>query len=277
MRKGFTLIEILLVVAIIAVMIASGAALSGANKAAAKLRGASRDAFAAIRQARSLALVSQKPCVITYSCSVQDGEAKSKIEIVSAKLTSSSQATTAETLDGDIVTIGGQDAEPVPAENGTDGEIAGETAGESAGETLEEILFAPIHAEVLEGVVLKIEKEGDVSVESVGEEKARSKISVFSNVDYILGRYKESKAREKAEQDAAQSGPPAAGEEESPAADAGADVAQEPVSIVWESNGRCEPHTVVLYSEGSSPERGFRIKIDRYGSAKILGTGDGEE
>ena len=32
---------------------------------------------------------------------------------------------------------------------------------------------------------------------------------------------------------------------------------QEPVSVVWESNGRVEPHKVWIYADGKKPESGL--------------------
>ena len=51
---------------------------------------------------------------------------------------------------------------------------------------------------------------------------------------------------------------------------------QEPVSVVWEVNGRTEPHKVWIFPDGSSPENGLCISIDRFGAAKVLG-GDEED
>ena len=55
---------------------------------------------------------------------------------------------------------------------------------------------------------------------------------------------------------------------------ANSDEDQEPVSLVWEANGRCDPHRVWVYLDGKKPESGLCIKVDRFGAAKIL---SGEE
>ena len=61
-------------------------------------------------------------------------------------------------------------------------------------------------------------------------------------------------------------------------ADTGKAVAenQEPVDVVWEANGRVEPHRVWVYADGKRPEDGLCIKIDRFGAAKVI-SGDGRE
>ena len=93
----------------------------------------------------------------------------------------------------------------------------------------------------------------------MAEYKVRS-TSPFER-DYLLGKYRDQKQEEKKK-----------AEEESPAATASAkvDEDQEPVSIVWEANGRCDPHRVWVYLDGSSPEKGLCIKVDRFGAAKVV-------
>ena len=50
----------------------------------------------------------------------------------------------------------------------------------------------------------------------------------------------------------------------------------EPVSIVWETNGRVEPHRVWIYPDGARPEDGLSIKVDAFGAAKVV-SGDGRD
>ena len=57
-------------------------------------------------------------------------------------------------------------------------------------------------------------------------------------------------------------------QETSPANGSGED--QEPVSLVWEANGRCDPHRVLVYLDGKNPESGLCINIDRFGAAKVV-------
>ena len=98
------------------------------------------------------------------------------------------------------------------------------------------------------------------------EERRANRISVFSNVDYLLGKYKDKKAEEaKAAEES---------EAESSSNASFADEDQGPVSLVWEANGRCDPHRVWVYLDGKRPESGLCIKVDRFGAAKIL---SGEE
>ena len=250
MRRGFTLIELLAVVAIIGVMVAAAAASVRGGQAVARVRASARDVFAVIRHARSVALVSQQPAIITYSTEHVDDDVAIKIEVHSAKLMSSSGVMKATTLEGETVTVGGEEESA-----GEGGEIG------SGGETIEEILFAPISTDVVRGMRIKVLKEGE-ELEQIEEARAKPKISVFSNVDYLIGRYKDAKAAEKKKAEETEK------KGDAPATPAAED--QEPVSFVWEVNGRTEPHRLWIYADGKNPEDGISIKIDRFGAAKVL-------
>ena len=262
MRKAFTLIEILVVVAIIAITISVSMLGMGAGTAAARLRGTSRDAFATIRQARSLALVTGRPCVLTYVDSSGEGSS-ARIDITAAKLVSS-QATEVQTLSGETRRIGGD------AVGDADGAADGESSG--GGEKIEDILFSPVDSEVLKDVRIKVEKEGDAGYGDVPEAKAKSKISAFSNVDYLLGKFAESRKEEGGAADSDGAGKEDGADAAAPSQDAAGK--GETVSVVWEANGRCEPHKVWIYPAGSGRERGVRIEVDRFGAAKIVGAGE---
>ena len=258
MRKAFTLLEVLTVVAIVGVMAAGVVMSLGQGERTARIRGATRDLFATIRQARSIALVTQQPSIITYSTSSVDGEPCARVEITSSKMIGSGQATRATTLSGREVLIGGE-------ESAATGEEGGALAS-GGGETIEEIIFAPVSDDVVRGMRLKV-KMGDELLEYEGDaERERPKISVFSNVDYLLGKFKAAQARKETEEEK--------DDGESAAKGGSDDDAQGPVSIVWEVNGRCEPHRVWIYPDGSSPEKGLSIKVDRFGAAKVLAPGE---
>ena len=263
MRRAFTLIEVLIVVAIMAMMVSVAAVSVRSGQDAARVKGAARDLMAAIRQARSMALVMMQPTVITYSTKRIDGEICAQVSVEGAKLLSASSSDTVETLSGEIVR---RDGSPVDGQAAAKpGEEAEESAiGEKGGESMEEILFAPVANDVVKGVRIKVTIGDELLRTEEEEERKTNRISVFSNVDYLLGKYKEKKAEEKkAEEESAADAPPA-----------GKDEDQEPVSLVWEANGRCDPHRVWVYLDGKKPESGLCIKVDRFGAAKIL---SGEE
>ena len=250
MRRGFTLIELLAIIAIMAAMVAVSVASVRSGQVAARTRGAARDIYATIRHARSRALVTQQPAIITYSTETVDGEVCARIRIDGAKILDSTKAVQAFTLDGERV------------DTGMDGEDDGE-----GGEAVEDVLFAPIADEVVKGIKIKVLRGGEELEGGEAAEPGRNKISVFSNVDYLLGRFAEREAAKKAEADVEPKAEEVASE---------SDDRQEPVSVVWEVNGRTEPHRVYVYQDGSKPERGLCIKVDRFGAAKVLAAGEDE-
>lgn len=257
MKRAFTLIELLVIIAIMGLMVTVGIVSVRSGQGAARVKGATRDIFAAIRHARSTALVTQQPAVVRYATEEVDGEVVAKVEITSAKLMSAGvDRSKVRTVTGAPLKSAEEERQPETA--------GGE--GEKQGETLEDVLFAPIDVNIVKGMRIKV-IVGDGELETVEGEVQKSKISVFSNVDYLLGRFKESKKTAETEKKA-----------EPAPVDTGKAVAedQEPVDVVWEANGRVEPHRVWVYADGKRPEDGLCIKIDRFGAAKVI-SGDGRE
>ena len=249
MRRGFTLIELLAIIAIMAAMVAVSVASVRSGQVAARTRGAARDIYATIRHARSSALVTQQPAIITYSTEMVDGEACARIRIDGAKILNTAKAAEAFTLGGERV------------------EMRADDDGGEGGDAVEDVLFAPLSDEVVKGIRLKVLKDGEELVEAETSETGRNKISVFSNVDYLLGRFADKEAKD-AGQRAETSPKPETADAQA------ADDLQEPVSVVWEVNGRTEPHRVYVYQDGSRPEKGLCIKVDRFGTAKVLAAGE---
>ena len=266
MKRAFTLIELLVIIAIMGTMVTVGIVSVRSGQGAARVKGATRDIFAAIRHARSTALVTQQPAIITYSTDTVDGEVVAKVEITSAKLMTEGVDLTK------VRTVTGYPLKSVATVSAvaSDKEAASEGGGEKEkGNTLEEVLFAPIDTDIVKGMRIKVVVGSEEL--NVSEEVHRPKISVFSNVDYLLGKFKDSKKSAETEKKAEESG-----KGDSSGKDAAKGEDQEPVSIVWETNGRVEPHQVWVYADGQSPESGLSIRIDRFGAAKVL-SGDGHE
>ena len=271
-RRAFTLIELLAVVAIMGIMVAAGVVSVFCGQGAARVKGATRDIFAAIRRARSTALVTGKPAIVSYSTGTEDGEPVAKVEIISATLFSDGvDPSRVQTLSGEPVK-GLEDAASAPSAPAADGEGGAESA-EREGQSVEEILFSPIRTDVVRGMCLKVVKGDEVDAQAEVGRKPR--LSVFSNVDFLIGRYNEAKSSSAAatEAETSRGGEKPSAEE----AFAGGDEATaEPVQVVWETNGRVEPHMVWVYARGRRPEDGLLIKVDRFGAAKVL-SGDGRE
>jgi prepilin-type N-terminal cleavage/methylation domain-containing protein len=243
-KGGFTLVELLVVIAVMATMVSVCVVSVRAGQDAARVRGAARNVFAAVRQTRSIALVTQQPAVITLSTDVRDGAPCAKIEIHFVRLVGGAGPATAETLSGRTVRLSEE--------------------GDAGGESVEDVLFAPLREEVAAGIRLKV-LVGDEALDASSEDvRERSKISVFSTSDYILGRFRDARERrtESAEEEeaapSATAAPSAGGDDDAPR------------SLVWEVNGRCEPHRIWVYADGSRPEDGYCIAVDRFGAAKVL-------
>ncbi|HCG20398.1 MAG TPA: hypothetical protein DER26_05320 [Verrucomicrobia bacterium] len=268
MRRGFTLIELLVVIAILAAMTGVSVISFSAGRGAFRLKGAARDVFAAIRQARSIALVTQKPCIITYGEVSRGDTVCAQVTLAGMELMNDTGPRTAWTLSGEPVVVGGDEEFPPAEANDAD------APAPSGGHTVAEALFPSISEEVLEGVRIKVVSGEENLPLSEGEtEMRRARTSIYSNVDYLLEKYKKARAAEKSADEAAneEPGEADAAQKKTSAPTAG----QEAASFVWQVNGRCEPHRVYVYAAGSEPQDGLVIVVDRFGAAKVL-AGDEE-
>ena len=254
------------------VTIGVGSILSGQGMA--RVKGATRDVYAAIRHARSVALVTGQRVLVNYSNGTVDDETCVKIEVVAAKIMNADggrpepqpyyvmdykelpqKAKTGETHE--LVHI---------RKPGEGGAVKDESSG--GGETIEEILFSPMDASVIKGMRILV-KKGDEALTDETDVQTRSRISVFSNVDYLQSRYKEAKqeAKEKGE---------GVGEGEEKKVSGSVNDMEGEVSVVWETNGAVEPHRIWIYPDGKKPEDGLQLNIDSFGAVKVLG-GEGKE
>ena len=283
MRRGFTLIELLVICAILATMVTIGVGSIMSGQGAARVKGATRDVYAAIRHARSTALVTGQRVLVNYSNETVDDEICVKIEVVAAKIMSADGDRPTPTpywvedykdLPQKVKTQGGEKHELVHIRKL--GEGGGEAdASSGGGETLEEILFSPMDASVIKGMRILV-KKGDEALTDETDAQTRSRISVFSNVDYLQSRYKEAKADSaKAESEAKIEG--RGGEKDDAGKISGSvNDMDETVSVVWETNGAVEPHKIWIYPDGKKPEDGLMLNIDSFGGVKVL-DGDGRE
>ena len=281
MRRAFTLIELLVICAILATMVSIGVGSIMSGQGMARVKGATRDVYAAIRHARSVALVTGQRVLVNYSNETVDDEVCVKIEVVAAKimsadgdrpaptpywvedykdLPSSSRAQKGQKL----VNVRGSEAKAFNS-YGESGDSSG------GGETLEEILFSPMDSSVIKGMRILV-KKGDEALTDETDVQARSRISVFSNVDYLQGRYKEAKAESKSKTE----GEEGKAKDEGSAGSGSVNDMDETVSVVWETNGAVEPHKIWIYPDGKKPEDGLQLNIDSFGAVKVL-DGDGRE
>ena len=244
-RRGFTLVELLVIVAIIGTMLAAAVASVGAGMSAVRMKSSTRRVLMLSRQARSMALLRQQPAVITYSETWEGGEfVGSKVKIES-RAESDGGRMPLQSLSG-YETYGGD-------EEGDGGDASGQSSDlKTAMENVEDDSFV--------GIRLKVELL-DQTGHAYGEKK--QSISVFSNVDYLLKRARESVAPADGAKEEEKEGD---SDGESASATA---TPSDPVSIVYETNGRCPPHRITVYKDGQDESKGLVMEVDRFGAVKV--------
>lgn len=241
-RSAFTLIELLIIVAIIGAMLAGAVASVGAGMRSVHAKSATRRVLQLSRQARTMALLRQQPAVITYSEVWDGGEFRGSM----IKVESKPEARNADHL-------------PLQSLSGYETIDSGDDDGQEEDANSLRRSMEAIEDGSLEGIHVKVEML-DQDGRAFGEKK-RS-ISVFSNVDYLLRTARESADAKKG-----------AGNEQ-PKDDGGdangvsAD-RNEPVSIVYETNGRCEPHRITVYKDGQDESTGLVMEVDRFGKVTV--------
>ena len=246
---GFTLVELLVVVAIIAVMLSTAALSVGSGTAAVRMKNAVRSVWQLSGYARTMALLRQHAVVVTYS-EVWEGDTfvKSKIEV---KAGSEISTPTAEMSSTVARSIFDPEAEVPALEEETEEDSADSVVQEGMEEKAFE--FPDVH--------LKVELQGEDG--SFQGEKKKA-VSVFSNVDYLLGRGKAAQEdKEKDKAGGSRSGASADEDDEETKQET-----REPVSIVFETNGRCEPHRILVWKDGKDEDSATVLEVDRFGAIK---------
>ncbi|MGN0851797.1 MAG: Tfp pilus assembly protein FimT/FimU [Kiritimatiellia bacterium] len=247
MKRGFTLIEILIALVIMAIIVGTAVASVGAGMKAARLSDAARAVQQYARHAKAVALLKQRPVVLTFEEIVENGAfVKSR---VSMTFSSDAPAADAGASGGAGFGVGGTAAGEVRT---LSGKIVGVDVGDEAplqpggGEAPDPLAAGPRE---FEGIRIHAEDKEN-------RELVRSRISVFSNVDTLMKQAADQQAKARAQ--AAESG------------DDGGDAAEEvdresSYSVVYEANGRCEPYVVKIWKEGAREDDAMVIGIGRFG------------
>ncbi len=243
-RRGFTLVELLVVVLIIGLMLATAALSVGAGTAAAQMKNAVRSVWHLSGYARTMALLRQHPVVVTYT-EVWEGNdfIKSQIEV---KAGSEETSPMAEMSTRAARSIYDPEAELPTLDLEEEEESASDAVSDEADEAGQE--FANIHVKV---------ELGEEGLSRYGKKKT---VSVFSNVDFLLGRNKQESDDKSA-----------AGGTSSRASDddeVSRQEKREPVSIVFETNGRCTPHRILVWKDGQDERSATVLEVDRFGTIK---------
>ncbi len=278
MKRGFTLIELLVVVAIIGVMMAGALLTLGTGRDIAHLKEASRGVAQMAHYANALALLRQRPVVLSYT--QKTGEGGAPITCIDVRLSGESMA----------VTGGGKPAEPIYRKvEGQDTDLAGVAAateaaaadGEEPGVTVAERTGAFFTRKILDPEELAKEDasrvfEGiSVELELLGEDGAvvddRTAALLRDQAGGILNNRKTAIAawsNTSGEIDIKGKG----GTEE----DENSAVQEKPPDhVIFETNGNCQAHRVVLRMAGEDGKSdGLTITVSRTGKVTI---GDPEE
>ena len=243
---GFTLVELLVVVAIIAIMLSTAALSVGSGTTAVRMKNAVRSVWQLSGYARTMALLRQHAVVVTYS-EVWEGDTfvKSKIEV---KAGSEISTPTAEQSSTVARSIFDPEAEAPALEEETDEDSADSVVQEG----MEEKAFE------FPDVRLKVELRGE---EGDYQNEKKKAVSAFSNVDYLLGRNKQK--QDSKDEKAGGKGSGASDDEEESKQET-----REPVSIVFETNGRCEPHRILVWKDGKDEDTATVLEVDRFGAMK---------
>lgn len=252
-RAGFTLIEILVVVGIIAIMLASAVMSVASGRGAVQAKEATRGVVQLSRYASALALLRQRPVVVTF---YHDG----RIEVrISGEATG--QGEVGAPSDPIYREVDGRSTLTAAEYSAEDGKAASEgdaspsdTEGERRGFFYTRRVLDP-------EVLAKEDADGKYdgvtfSVEVLGEDGEPLEPEIAAS------RSLRQPKRSGAAVDAA-------GEEAE-------DVDQvPPVSVTYETNGNVNPHRVTVRLAGEADDsEGFAISISRSGKATV---GDAEE
>ena len=260
MKKGFTLVEIIIVLAIMAIILGSAVMSVGTGMKSARLRDAARTVQLYTRHAKAVALLKQRPVVLQFEEVCENGQfLKSRVSLTfSGDATGSGEQgigvghNGSGSSDGLTRTLSGL---VVGADVTAEGFLAPSDDTDEAPD--------PLMAEPREFEGIRIQAK------LKEEEVARSRISVFSNADTLLKRKAEADAA-KREQEQARA------ERLGKVADKKADDKEDEAfkeeeekessfSVVYEANGRCDPFLVNIFKDGTDERDGLTVSIGRFG------------
>ena len=281
-RAGFTLIEIMIVVGIIAIMLASAVMSVASGRSAVQAKEATRGVIQLSRYASALALLRQRPVVVTF---FKDGKVEVRIsgEVTGSEAVGKPADPLYREVDGKATLTAAEyeaaisedeDVSPVAAKGKGGSPKRADEGGKAASSDEKKAYFYTrrvLDPEALakedaygeyEGVTFKVEVLGedgeplDPAVAAARslprpERKSAANASLFMDGVQIWDDHEQ------------------VDENQQPGAE------DAPVSVTYETNGNVNPHRIIIRMEGESDaEEGFAINISRSGKATV---GDDEE
>lgn len=248
MNKGFTLIEILIALVIMAVLVGTAVLSVSSGLKSARLRDAARVVAYYTRHAKAVALLKQKPVVITFEEIIDVGEfTKSRVSIdfaADAQSSSSIGAALGGGTDGQARTLSGALVSEI--EGGGDVLSTGDEEGDDP---------LAVEPKEFEGIHVQAELRDE-------EQERRPRISVFSNVDAL--RRQSTQSREKAKKSENEQTAKSADADSSDGTENEVDE-ETSLSVVYEANGRCTPYRITIWKDGAEKEDGIVINIGQFG------------
>ena len=272
MRRGFTLIELLVVVAIIGVMMAGALLSLDSGRDIARLKEASRGVAQMAHYANALALLRQRPVVVTYT--QKTGEGGAPIACIDVRLSGESMAVAGNAqpaepiyreVDGQDTSAAGVQATLEEAAEG--GSEDGKSVAERAGVFFTRQILDPDElakedaSRVFEGVSLELELLGEDG--AVVDERTAALLK--DQAEGILNNRKTAIAAWSNTRGEIDTG--TAGDEKD---DEGNQEVQSPDHVIFETNGNCQPHRVTLRMAGEDGKsEGLPITVTRSGKVII--------
>ena len=272
MKRGFTLIELLIVVAIIGVMMAGALLSLDSGRDIARLKEASRGVAQMAHYANALALLRQRPVVVTYT--QKTGEGGAPIACIDVRLSGESMAVAGNAqpaepiyreVDGQDTSAAGVQATLEEAAEG--GSEDGKSVAERAGVFFTRQILDPDElakedaSRVFEGVSLELELLGEDG--AVVDERTAALLK--DQAEGILNNRKTAIAawsNTRGEIDT--------GKAEDEKDGAGSLEDQSPDHVIFETNGNCQPHRVILRLAGEDAKsEGLPITVTRSGKVII--------
>lgn len=276
-RAGFTLIEILIVVGIICVMLAAAVASVTSGRDAARARAAARGVAQMSHYANALAILRQRPAVISFSgntITVQlsgEGVDTSEVGQAAAPIYREVNGTEVEVVSADVGN--GTDVETEDGDGSGD-EVVSKPAKKSGYLFTEDILDLDELAKEdatrsFEGVLFRVElvDEDGNALDTATATQLRSE------ADGLLVK----------RQAAAAASPKTSGEHD---LDAKSGEEKPEVSpehegrVIYETNGNCAPYRVTLFAAAEDDEEGeelMTVNVSRSGKVTIGDDEDGKD
>lgn len=251
-KRGFTLIEVLVVLMIMGLLVGTAVINFGAGLQASKLRDANRTVYQYVRHARAVALLKQRPVVLRIEEIAENGEfVKSRVSIDFSQDAAQEQSVTPlgqgfMSGSGEVQTLSMNPESPAE-----DASVAAEPAGDAAAAPEKDPLSAPPRE--FEGIHVRGALQEDRT-------ERRARLSVFSNVDVLTRKFTAEK--EKADARRTDSATPAGASDD---ASEEAKDEDQVFEVVYEANGRCTPYEVRLWCEGDDENEAQTIKLGRFG------------